>query len=207
MTYSPATDFLALIRQTAAGVEVTQMPGLDYVVAALARAGLFQLSVGQAPPTANQSTTVWLKPSIPSWVAEGAVFLWNAGAGQYQPATPALWSALLAGAGATNGYAFQSVSAASAAIVAGTTLLAVQRAAPSATALLLPALAAQRLSGGPLRIVDWSTTVAAHTITITTPDGSTIMRQPSWQLLSTAVQLAGVLLYPSPDLNGWVIAP
>lgn len=203
MSYSPATDFLALLRQTSGGVRTERMPGLDYVVAALARAGLFQLSVGQTAPTANQQSTVWLQPSVPSWVAEGTVFLWNAAAAQYQVATPVLWNLLLT----PGGYSFQSVAIANSVVNVGTTILAVQRAAPAATALVLPNLAAQWLSGRPLKIVDWSTNVANHAITLTTPDGSTIMQQASWQLLSTAVQLSGVSLFPSPDLNGWVIAP
>ena len=62
MSYNPATDFIALLRLTAGGVRSEQMPGLDYVVAALARIGLFSLSVGQTAPTVNQATTVWLQP-------------------------------------------------------------------------------------------------------------------------------------------------
>lgn len=201
MAYNSLTDFLALLRQTSGGVSTERMPGLDYVVAALARAGLFQLSVGQTAPTTNQQSTVWLQPSVPSWVAEGTVWLWNAATGAYAPATPALWNALLA----PSGYSFQSVAGAAGAILSGTSILAIQRAAPAATALVLPNLAAQWLTGRPLKIVDWSTAVANHTITLTTPDGSTIMQQASWKLLSSAVQLAGVTLNPSPDLNGWIV--
>lgn len=203
MSYTPTTDFLALLRQSAGGVQTERMPGLDYVVAALARAGQFALSVGQTAPIVNQPTTVWFKPALPSWTAEGTVFLWNASAAAYQSATPALWTALLT----PGGYAFQSAAAANNVVNAGTSILAVQRAAPAATALILPNLAAQWLTGRPLKIVDWSTGVALHTISITTPDGSTIMRQASWQLLSNAVQLTGVMLHAVPDLNGWVIAP
>lgn len=201
MAYSSTTDFLALLRQTSSGVRTDRMPGLDYVVATMARAGLFSLSVGQTAPTTNQTTTVWLQPSVPSWVAEGTVFLWNAAIGQYQIATFALWVAFLAGPGA---YSFQSAPAAANIISPGTSLLAIQRAAPAATTITLPAIAAQ--GSKPIQIVDWSTAVAAHAITIT-PATGTIMRQPSWSLLSTADQLSGVTLYPSPDLNGWVIAP
>lgn len=203
MSYNPLTDFLGLLRQDAGSVELERMPGLDYVVAALARAGLFSLSVGQTAPTSNQSTTVWLKPSVPSWVAEGTVFLWNASAGAYELATPALWNVIFSPAG----YAFQSVAGITNAINAGTTILAVRRAAPTATALVLPNLGAQWLTGRPLKIVDWSTAVVNHIITLTTLDGSTIMQLPSLQLLSSAVQLAGVTLHAVPDLNGWVIAP
>lgn len=208
MAYNPVTDFLALLRQTSGGVRTERMPGLDYVVAALVRAGLFQVSVGQTAPTANQTTTAWLRPSLPSWVAEGTVFLWNALTTEYEPATPALWSALLgvgSGSGGGSAYKFQSAAAASNIIVAGTSLLAIQRAAPGATGLTLPTVAAQ--AGKPIQIVDWSTGVANHVVTIGPVGGATIMQAASFKLLSTAVQLGGVTLYPSPDLNGWVIAP
>lgn len=204
MAYSLTTDFLALLRQTSGGVRSARMPGLDYVVAALARAGQFQLYVGQTAPTTNQATTVWLQPSVPSWVAEGTVWLWSAAEGAYQVATPALWNT---GGSSQGGYSFQSVAGVSGVIQPGVSILAVQRAAPAATALVLPDLSAQWSSGRELKIVDWSTAVTNHTITLTTPDGSTIMQQADWQLFSSAAQLAGVTLYPSPDLNGWVIAP
>lgn len=205
MSYSPVTDFLGLLRQTSRGVRSERTPGLDYVIAALARTGLFLLSVGQTAPTANQSATVWLRPSVPSWVAEGVVFLWNPATEQYEQATPALWTALLAPT--LSNYSFQSVIAASGTVLAGTTVLAVQRAAPAATALLLPTIAAQFATNRKLQIVDFSTAVANHVITLTTPDGATIMLGASFELFSTADQLAGVMLQPSPDLNAWVIAP
>lgn len=205
MSYSPTTDFLSLLRQTSGGVRTERTPGLDYVVAALSRAGLFALSVGQTAPTTNQPTTAWLRPSVPSWVAEGSVFLWNPVTLEYEAATPSLWDALLLSTASSIGYSFQSAAAGSNIVMAGTSLLAVQRAAPAATALTLPAVIAQ--AGKPLQIVDWSTGVTGHTITLNPIGGSTIMQQSSFELLSTAVQLSGVTLYPSPDLNGWVIAP
>lgn len=203
MAYNPLTDFLALIRNGSGGAAMAEMPGLDYVVAAMARAGLIALSVGQTAPTTNQQTTVWLKPSLPSWVAEGTVFLWSATAGAYAPATPTLWANLMA----PGGYSFQSAPAASNAIAAGASLVAVQRVAPVATALVLPSLLGQWQTGRPLRIVDWSTSVTNHALAILPSDSSTIMKQPLWDLLSTPDQLAGITLYPSPDLNGWIIAP
>lgn len=203
MSYDPLTDFLALLRQSGNSVSMERMPGLDYIVSAMARAGLFTLSTGQTAPTANQPTTVWLRPSLPSWVAEGTVFLWNAATGAYETATPALWITLLS----PNGYAFQSAVNANNAISAGTTVLAVQRAAPTVTSLTLPPLITQWLTGRRLQIVDFSTGVVNHTITLITPDGATIMRLASWQLLSTPDQIAGIMLQPSPDLNAWVIAP
>lgn len=201
MGYNPLTDFLTLLRLSAGVVSTERMPGLDYVVAAMARAGLFQLSTDQTAPTTNQQNTVWLRPSVPSWVAEGTVFLWDASQGAYALATPALWHALLS----PGGYSFQSVTAAAGAVVAGTTVLAVQRASPSSTGLVLPSLGAQWISGRSLKISDWSTGVTSHTITLTTPDGATIMKQSSRQLVSTAGQLASATFTPVPDLNGWVI--
>jgi hypothetical protein len=206
MSYNPTTDFLALLRNMGSGVRTEQMPGLDYVVAALQRAGLLtNLVIGQTAPSSNQAATPWFQPAIPSWTGEGVLWLWNAAASTYQVATSALWVAFLFQS--TSGYVFQNIATNSAAVLAGTTLAAVQRAAPAATAITLPTLANQFAFARKLQIVDFSTGVVNHTITLTTPDGATIMQQASWQLLSTAVQLAGVMLQPSPDLNSWVIAP
>jgi hypothetical protein len=96
VAYNPITDFLALIRRTSNGARVAEVPGLDYVLAALARAGLFAISVGQTAPTSNQASTVWLQPALQSWTAEGVIYLWNADTATYEPATPALWTALFA---------------------------------------------------------------------------------------------------------------
>lgn len=200
MSYNPLTDFLALLRQTGNGVRTERMPGLDYVVAAMARAGMFNLSVGQTAPTTNQATTVWLRPSNPSWVAEGTVFLWNALTSEYEPATHISWAAFLNQAA---GYNFQSAPNAANNVLALKSLVAVQRAAPAATTLFLPSVAAQ--SGKLLQITDFSTGVTNHVITLSPQGTSSIMQQSSWELLSTAVQLAGVTLQPSIDLNAWVI--
>lgn len=202
MSYAPTIDFLALLRQTAGGVRDARMPGLDYILAALARAGMFQLWTGQTAPTVNQSTTAWLLPSLPSWVAEGTVLLWNVLTNAYEPATPALWNALLLG---NSGYVFQSVAAGAGAVAAPTSMLAIQRAAPAATALTLPSIASR--GGRALQIVDFSTGVVNHVITVNPAAGATIMQLGAWALLSTADQLAGITLYPSSDLNAWVIAP
>lgn len=204
MAYSPTTDFLALLRQTSGGVRSERIPGLDYMLAALARAGLFTLSVGQTAPIVNQSTTVWLQPSLPSWVAEGSVFLWDAPTATYLAATPSLWEALLS-ASSTAGYVFQSAAVAVNSIGSTTSLVAIQRAAPATTTLVLPSVASR--FGKALQIADWSSAVTNHDITLTPAGGNTIMQQAAWHILSTAVQLAGVTLYPSTDLNGWVVAP
>jgi hypothetical protein len=210
LSYSPTTDFLALLRTTAAGVTNARVPGLDYVVAAMARAGMFSLSVGQTAPIVNQAITVWLKPALPSWTAEGTVFLWNPAVGAYQVATAPLWINFFGSAGSSfqsAGYSFQSATLALNIVSVGTSLLAVQRAAPFLTTIVLPKLTDQFLAGRRLRIVDWSTNVVNHVITVTTPDSTSIMKLASWSLLSTPDQLAGTELMPSPDLNGWTIAP
>lgn len=200
MSYEPTTDFLGLLRQDGANVEQARMPGLDFVVSALARAGIIRLWVGQEQPSVNQAATVWMLPALPSWTAEGVVFLYNSGTGQYEAATPALWNALLS---TISSEVYQAVNGASAAINGGTTLLAVRRVAPAATALELPALADR--VGGLLRVVDWSTFVTEHAITFTTPDGASIMRQSSFVAWSTPDQSAAVSFYPSIDLNGWIV--
>jgi len=203
MSYTPTTDFVALIRQLATGAEVAQMPGLDFVVAALSRAGLFTLWTGQDAPTVNVASTAWLKPSSPSWVAEGAVYLYNAETAAFELATSDLWATFLLSA--VSGSAFQSISAITGNIDASTTLLAVQRSNPAATTLRLPSVGAR--GNVPLQIVDWSDPVTAHAITLTPKGTETIMRRGSFLIFSTTDQLAGVTLYPSTDLNGWVIAP
>lgn len=201
MSYDPTTDFLALVRHTASGEAIAKMPGLDYVLSAMARAGLFTLSVGQVAPTTNQATTVWLKPALPSYTAEGIVYLWNPLTSAYEVATPALWNALLVGVP----YLFQSAAGASNIVAPSTSIVAVQRAAPSTTVLTLPTLASRL--GKALQVADWSTGVVDHSILLNPVGGATIMRQPAWVLRSTPDQLAGVTLYPSTDLNGWIIAP
>ena len=205
MTYNPATDFLALSRATGGGVRSAQMPGLDFVVDALSRTGMFNLSISQTAPTANQAQTAWFQPAVPSWTGEGVLFLWNAGTSSYQLATPSLWAALLAPI--ISGYSFQLVNGAAAGVAAGTSLCVINRNAPAATTLTLPTLAGQFATGKKLQIVDFSTNVSNHVISINTPDGSTIMRQAVWELLSNSAQLSGVMLQPSPDLNSWIIAP
>lgn len=203
MSYSPTVDFLGLMRRDAAGaVQLERMPGLDYVVVAMARAGLFNLSIGQTAPLVNRPTTVWFQPAEPSWTAEGVVRLWNSVTGAYELATPALWLLFLS---PTNTYVFQSVNAITKSVLPNASLVAVQRNAPAATTLLLPSVASRNSVALP--IADWSTNVVQHVITLTPQGAETVMRAASWQLYSTPDQLAGATLYPSIDLNGWVIAP
>lgn len=208
MSYTPASDFLALLRNTPGGERLLSMPGLDFTISALARAGLFRLWTGETPPLTNQTTTVWLKPAQPSWSAEGAVFLWDAVAGGFTGATPELWSTLLgSGSGGGGGaYVFQAVTTGGDTVGVDTTLLAIERVNPVSTLLTLPLIAAR--NGVPLHIVDFSSAVAAHLITLDPVEPSaTIMRQSTWKVYSTPDQLGGITLFPSTDLNAWVIAP
>ncbi|MEL7086840.1 MAG: hypothetical protein AAGL98_00110 [Planctomycetota bacterium] len=95
MVYNPATDFLGLWRNNGANVSKLEMPGVDFVVAALARAGLFTLSVSATAPIANQSTTAWLQTAVPSYSAEGTLHLWDPVAAAYAPASAKLLFDLL----------------------------------------------------------------------------------------------------------------
>lgn len=103
MVFNPATDFLALWRNVAGTVSKVEMPGLDYVVAALARAGLITLSVSATAPVVSQSTTAWLKAAVPSYSAEGALFLWDKVTTAYLPATAALLLQMLEASAGQNG--------------------------------------------------------------------------------------------------------
>lgn len=89
MAYNPVTDFLALWRNGGTVAKV-EMPGLDYVVAALARMGLISVSVSGIAPVANQDVTAWLQPAVPTYSAEGVLRLWDPDAAAYAAATPAL---------------------------------------------------------------------------------------------------------------------
>lgn len=200
MSYEPTTDFLALLRQSGLNVELARMPGLDFVLSAMARIGMIRLWSGQEAPTSNQAATVWILPALPSWTAEGTVFLYNSGTGQYEPATPALWSALLT---TISSEIYQTVTTGAGVINGGTTLLAIKRSAPTVTTLQLPAIADR--VGGLLRVVDWSTSIVEHGISFTTPDGASIMRQSGFAAWSTPDQRAALSFYPSVDLNGWIV--
>lgn len=204
MSYNPATDFIGLLRLVGSGVRSERMPGLDYVVAALARAGMFALSVGQTAPTANQTSTFWFQPTIPSWVAEGTLYIWNPAVAAYQVATPALWQAFLSPAGSV----FQSLTGTNNIINPGVSLAAVQRAAPVNTAVQLPSIAAQYLTQKDIVLTDFSTgIVGTHEILVSPVGGATIMQQATLNLQSTADYLARARLRPSPDLNSWVPVP
>lgn len=202
MAYNPLTDFPALIRKIGNQAAIEEMPGLDFVIMALARAGMFRVLVGQTAPVANMATTVWIKSALPSWTAESQVFLWNAGSAAYELATPTLWFMVLTQPAGT---VFQIAASGAAPIAGNTSLLAVQRTAPALTNLALPSVYVR--GAKPLRIVDWSTGVTNHQIALNAFGTETIMRLASFNLFSTADQLAGAELFPSIDLNGWVITP
>lgn len=103
MSYNPATDFSGLWRNIAGQVSKLEMPTLDLVVAALARAGLITLSVSATAPVVSQSTTAWLQAAVPSYSAEGVMRLWNPVTSAYVAATPALLFKMLETAAGQNG--------------------------------------------------------------------------------------------------------
>lgn len=110
MVYDPTKDFIGLWRLNAGQVSKAEMPGLDYVVAALARAGLITLSVGAIAPVVNQSTTAWLQAAVPSYSAEGVMRLWDAVAATYVAATPALLFKMLQTAAQQNGVSWYTTA-------------------------------------------------------------------------------------------------
>lgn len=94
--YNPLTDFIGLWRNSGgATVSKLEMPGLDFVVAALARAGIVNVAMSATAPVVNQSTTAWLQTAVPDWNAEGVFYLWDAGSTAYAAATPELFFAFL----------------------------------------------------------------------------------------------------------------
>jgi|SRR5215471_464347 len=96
--YTPSTDFVGLWRAISGGVQKVEMPGLDFVISGLGRAGIINLSTAGSAPTSNQSTTAWLQPAATSYAAEGVFQLWNATASAYQNATMRLLLEMLAAA-------------------------------------------------------------------------------------------------------------
>lgn len=178
MSYGPTTDFLALLRQTSGGVRSVRMPGLDYVVEALARAGLIALSVGQTPPTFNQAATAWFKPAIPSWAAEGALYLWNVATAEYELATPALWGSFFA---ISVSEVVQDVTTAGPILVqTNANVVRVEAGVP--VALTMPPSATMV---GPVLIVDWANLAGTNNITIS---------------------LSGGEAFPNGKVTPWIIA-
>jgi hypothetical protein len=103
MVYNAATDFLGLWRASGGNVSKMEMPGLDFVISALARAGVITVSVSATAPVANQSITAWLRAAVPSYSAEGAFFLWDKVTTNYLAATPALFLQFLEATAGENG--------------------------------------------------------------------------------------------------------
>jgi hypothetical protein len=95
MPYNPSSDFVGLWRAISGGVEKAEMPGMDFVIQALHRAGLLRVVNSQTAPIVNQSTTAWFKPLPSSFSGEGSLFLWDASLNMYVPATPELYHATL----------------------------------------------------------------------------------------------------------------
>lgn len=192
MSYTPAIDFLALLRSTGGGVRTERMPGLDYVVAALARAGLLQLVVGQVAPTADQANTAWFKPGVPSWAGEGTLFLWNAATAEYEVATIALWRALLGG-GSAGPTVVQNITVAGPTAVQVNAGIVLVQNVGVAVALTMPPAATM---DGPVLISDWANGATANNITITTTGGELFPGGfTTWKI---AVDAGSVFLRPVP---------
>lgn len=162
MSYDPVTDFLGLLRQTSGGLRMERMPGLDFIMAALGRAELFALHVGQTEPAADQATTVWFKPALQSWASEGEVFLWNSATSEYEPATPALWAAFLAGP--ASGSVVQDITAPGPAAVLTTAgVVRVNQTIAAPIVLEVPP-AIDKV--GPVLISDWKGDAGTNPITV-----------------------------------------
>lgn len=195
MSYAPATDFIGLLRQTSGGARVERMPGLDYVVAALARAGMFQLSVSDTPPVANQSVTAWFRPAVPSWASEGTLYLWEADTAQYVPASSMLWSELfITTAAATN---IQMIKTPGPVNVNGTANVVLVNQTVSAPITLVMPLASAKI--GDVLISDWKGDAGNNTITITLSGADVFPGGlPTWQI---AGNTGSVFLRPLPGLG------
>lgn len=106
---------------------------------------------------------------------------------------------------------FQEVTSSSDTIDVSTVIVVINRSAPSTTGLTLPD--ASRRSGAVVRIVDFSQSVTAHTITLTPFSvGQKIMRQSTYTLFSNDASLAAISLRPIVDPDDasnyvWVYAP
>jgi hypothetical protein len=163
MSYDPTTDFLALLRQTSAGVRTERMPGLDYVIAAMVRAGIFAVQVGQTAPAINQSLTVWFKPApAGSWTAEGTVFLYNIATAEYEPANPVLWSSLLLASAIPPAQVQDITTVGPVLILAGTGVVRVQNV--GAPVVLTMPLSANKI--GSVLISDWLNAAGTNNITV-----------------------------------------
>lgn len=203
MPYSPTADFLGLMRQQVDGVSLERMPGLDYVVAALARAGLIKVFIGQSAPMTNRPVTAWFKPALPSWTAEGTLFLWDANAGAYALATPLLWTSLL--------LAVAHLPPAPSTIVthamspytplSSDTYLSVDATGGAVEISLLQSVA----QTSELSIKDDTGSAPVHSITVRPHSGETVDNYTNLAPLILVSAYDGVRL--RPRINGYSIAP
>jgi hypothetical protein len=111
---------------------------------------------------------------------------WDAGLTQTRPQAPVV------------------VTGSSAVVAATTSVVVIQRASPATTGLTLGAVSARL--GLPLLIVDLSTSVTSHVITVTPNGSEKIALQSTLVLTSTASQLAHAQINPSVDVSGWYVA-
>lgn len=190
MAYSSLTDFIGLLRQTANGMRAVRMPGLDYVVEALQRAGMFQISVGQSQPVTNQSITVWFRPAVPSYVSEGVVFLWNPATVEYEVATPALWNALFL---AVKQQVTQNVAVAGPTNVQTNADVVLVQNVGASVALVMPLSSTK---ANPVLISDWANHAGTNNITITLTGGDVFPNGAVTQII--AADSASVFLRPVP---------
>lgn len=192
MSYASTTDFLALLRQTTGGLRSERMPGLDWLIAALVRAGMLNLSVSLSAPTTHQTITAWFKPASPSWTAEGALFLWNIVTSEYEPATPALWSNLFV-ATASGSTTVQDVTTVGPVPIQGNaSVVRVQNVGAPVT-LTMPLAATM---AGPVLISDWANSAGTNPITINTTGGEVFPGGvTTWQI---GADTGSVFLRPVP---------
>lgn len=165
MSYGSAIDFLALLRQTGGGVRTERMPGLDYVVAALSRAGLVALSVSATAPTTAQASTAWFRPATPSWAEEGTLFLWNHQTLEYEIAAPHLWADLFLSE--VSGVVQDVAVAGPTEISENANIVRVMNVG-APVSLVIP-LAANM--GGAVLISDWANHAGTNNITVTLSGG------------------------------------
>ena len=204
MSYNPLTDFIGLLRLVGSGVRSERMPGLDWVVAALSRMGFINLYVGQTAPTNNQATTVWFQPAIPSWVAEGTTWLWNATTGAYQVATPALWIAMQSvatGIGPARIVTASGVFAMSTADAGGAVGLNRAGANPGVSSTTLPAAS---VPGMVYAVEDLNRNFQAGPVTVNYPAGTAGPGGAPDQVLNINGQCGYFRLYPN---NIWSFKP
>lgn len=196
MAYNPATDFLGLLRSTGGGVRSARMPGLDFIIEGLIRAGLVSVFVGQSPPIVNQSTTVWFQPAVPSFNGEGRVNLFNASLGVYQPATPALWALLLRPANLSPVTKILTAAGPYAALPTDEVLIVKQAVGAAFTVNVDWSQRAR-----PLRVVDGKGDASAHPITITPAAGQTQLALVNFSYVIDG-NGGSITLTPLPDNTG-----